>query len=89
MTSDTTAADVEKAISRGNQLFDASPWLSRTTTHVPGCANLTYADLYSLLVAAGRLQRVVLNLGGGDEDDPVELAKRRMAELLTYEENRK
>lgn len=33
------------------------------------------------------LERVQLALGGDSEDDPVELAKARMEELLAYEEH--
>jgi hypothetical protein len=35
--------------------------------------------------AADELDRIVLALGGGEDDEPVELAKRRMSEILAYE----
>lgn len=39
--------------------------------------------------AADKLDSVVLHLGGGDGDDPAELAKKRMQEIAAYErENR-
>jgi hypothetical protein len=54
--SDVTADDIEKAVARAGEMFDAAPWLSRSATHIGGCANLTYADLYSLFVAVSPLR---------------------------------
>lgn len=49
-----TPSDIEKAISRADEMFTAAPWLARSATHIPACANLTYGDLYALFTSVQR-----------------------------------